>query len=65
MITEKGLFATFSYAGAQSPFKSEHDHGCDNAKISDRDDIYIEQDEKGPEYHTTGFMKGYHNGWIQ
>lgn len=54
---------TLSYSYAQSPYNSGYDHGCDDAKISDTEDRYIEQEEKGPEYHTSAFMKGYHEGF--
>jgi hypothetical protein len=35
-----------------SPYASGYDHGCDDADISDRDNRYINQPEKGPSFHT-------------
>ena len=47
---------------AKSPYDSGYDHGCDDAGISDSSDRYINQDEKGPSYHTSEFMDGYYSG---
>ena len=44
-------------------YDSGRDHGCDDAKISDPDDRYINQPEKGPSFHTGAFMDGYHAGF--
>lgn len=38
------------YAGGKSPYESGYDHGCDDADISDSDDRYINQPEKGLNY---------------
>ncbi|MDN5868996.1 MAG: FxLYD domain-containing protein [Candidatus Nitrosocosmicus sp.] len=48
---------------ATSPYESGYDHGCDDAKISDPSDRYINQPEKGPAYHTSEFMDGYYSGY--
>jgi len=49
---------------SQTPtFTSGYDHGCDDAKISDVGDRYINQPEKGPSYHTEEFMQGYDDGY--
>lgn len=48
----------------KSPYDSGFDHGCDDAKISNPADRYINQYEKGPAYHTTAFMNGYDRGFI-
>ena len=45
-----------------SPYDSGYDHGCDDASISDPSSKYINQDEKGPSYHTGEFMSGYYAG---
>jgi hypothetical protein len=37
--------------------------GCDDADISDPDDRYINQPEKGPSFHTNEFMRGYNDGY--
>jgi hypothetical protein len=49
-------------AGGKSPYESGYDHGCDDADISDPDDRYINQPEKGPSFHTDQFMAGYSEG---
>ncbi len=51
------------FTNAQTPYESGYDHGCDDAKISDPNKRYIEQDEKGSAFHTSEFMKGYYNGF--
>jgi len=45
-----------------SPYQSGHDHGCDDASISEKSERYIEQPEKGPDFHTKEFMAGYYDG---
>jgi hypothetical protein len=52
-----------AYAGEKSPYDSGYDHGCDDAKISDPNDRYINQPEKGPSFHTNEFMRGYNDGY--
>jgi hypothetical protein len=52
-----------SKAYAQSPYSSGYDHGCDDAKIANPDDRYINQPGKGPTYHTGSFMNGYYDGF--
>ena len=61
LIFSPHLSSTKSYAS--SPYDSGHDHGCDDAGISDSSDRYINQDEKGPSYHTSEFMDGYYAGF--
>lgn len=51
-----------SYA---DPYDSGYDHGCDDAGIDDPSDYYINQDEKGPSYHTAKFMDGYNDGFAE
>lgn len=48
---------------SNNAYDSGRDHGCDDAKISDPDDRYINQPEKGPSFHTGAFMDGYHAGF--
>jgi hypothetical protein len=48
---------------SKSPNGSGYDHGCDDADISDPDDRYINQPEKGPSLHTNEFMRGYNTGY--
>src|ERR671924_2057265 len=50
-------------ASSKSPYESGYDHGCDDADISDPDDRYINQPEKGPSFHTDEFMSGYNDGY--
>ena len=53
----------YSNASSKSPYDSGYDHGCDDAKISDPDDRYVNQPEKGPNFHTNEFMRGYNDGY--
>jgi hypothetical protein len=46
-----------------SAYDRGYDHGCDDAKISDPSDRYINQPEKGPSFHTDEFMNGYNDGY--
>jgi hypothetical protein len=55
--------AQFVIATSKSPYESGYDHGCDDADISDPDDRYINQPEKGPDFHTNEFMGGYNDGY--
>jgi hypothetical protein len=48
---------------SQSPYESGYDHGCDDAKINDPNEHYINQPEKGPDFHTDEFMDGYYRGF--
>src|SRR5215211_6341228 len=52
-----------AYAGGKSSYESGYDHGCDDARISDPSDRYINQPEKGPSFHTEAFMRGYNAGF--
>src|SRR5215210_3789877 len=53
----------FALASSKSPYDSGYDHGCDDAGISDSSEQYINQPEKGPNYHTSEFMDGYYTGF--
>ena len=44
-------------------YDSGYNHGCDDAGISDPDDRYINQPEKGPPFHTGTFMRAYNDGF--
>jgi hypothetical protein len=50
-------------ATSKSLYDSGHDHGCNDADISDPYDRYINQPEKGPSFHTDEFMRGYNSGY--
>jgi hypothetical protein len=52
-----------AFASEESPYDSGYDHGCDDARISDPDDRYINQGGKGPNNHTNEFMNGYNDGY--
>ncbi len=56
-------YVNFEYIEAQSPTESGYIHGCDDAKIDERLDRYINQPEKGPSFHTSEFMNGYNSGF--
>ena len=53
----------FANASSNSPYQSGRDHGCDDAGISDVGDRYINEDGKGPSFHTNEFMRGYNAGF--
>ena len=38
-------------------------HGCDDSRITDFSARYINQPEKGPNFHTDEFMRGYDAGY--
>ena len=59
------LTVTTSSSGYASSdaYDSGYDHGCDDAGISDPDDRYINQPERGPAFHTGTFMRGYNDGF--
>jgi len=44
-------------------YNSGYTHGCSDAKISDISERYINQLEKGPNFHTFEFMRGYDDGF--
>ena len=48
---------------SSNPYDSGYEHGCDDAKISDSSDRYINQPDKGPGFHTDAFMQGYYDGY--
>lgn len=48
---------------SSDPYDSGYDHGCDDADISDPDQKYISQPERGPSFHTGTFMQGYYDGY--
>jgi hypothetical protein len=50
---------------SKPPYESGYDHGCDDAKISDPGDRYINQPERGPSFHTDEFMEGYDDGYVE
>ncbi|MGH9979183.1 MAG: hypothetical protein ACRD8Z_25620, partial [Nitrososphaeraceae archaeon] len=50
------------YASSDA-YDSGYGHGCDDAGISDPDDRYINQPEKGPAFLTGTFMRGYNDGF--
>ena len=41
-----------SQPATASPYSAGYDHGCDDAKISNANDKYINQPDKGPSEHT-------------
>ena len=45
-----------------SSYDSGYDHRCDDARIPDSYEKYINQDEKGPSYHTGKFMRSHYAG---
>jgi hypothetical protein len=59
MISVPSILVVYA---SESPYQSGYDHGCDDAGISDPGDRYINQQEKGPSFHTQEFMSGYYDG---
>jgi hypothetical protein len=55
--------SSFSAYASSDAYDSGYDHGCDDARISDPDDRYINQPGKGPSFHTDRFMDGYNDGF--
>ena len=53
----------FANASSNSPYQSGRDHGCDDAGMSDVSDRYINEEGKGPSFHTSEFMRGYNAGF--
>ena len=43
-------------ATSKPPYDLGHDHGCNDADISDPHDRYINQPEKGPSFYTDEFV---------
>jgi hypothetical protein len=46
-------------------YESGYNHGCDDAGIADPSDRYINQPQKGPDFHTNEFMAGYNEGLVE
>jgi hypothetical protein len=51
------------YAYAISGHDSGYNHGCNDAKVADPSQRYINQPEKGPNFHSDAFMQGYKSGF--
>jgi hypothetical protein len=62
-LTTFGL--DFPVQASSNAYESGRDHGCDDARISDPSDRYINQPGKGPSFHTGEFMDGYNAGFNQ
>jgi hypothetical protein len=60
ILTITGSVSVYASSDA---YDSGYDHGCDDAGISDPDDRYYNQPEKGPSFHTDAFNKGYDDGF--
>jgi hypothetical protein len=48
---------------ALSPYESGFAHGCDDSRITDFSARYINQPEKGPNFHTDELIRGYDAGY--
>jgi hypothetical protein len=51
------------YAYAISGYDSGYNHGCDDAKVGDLSERYINQLGKGANFHSDTFMQGYKSGF--
>lgn len=56
-------FNQLGHASSNDPYDSGYTHGCDDARVADPSDRYINQPEKGPSFHTKAFMDGYYVGY--
>jgi hypothetical protein len=59
-LTVTSILMTYA---SNDPYDSGYDHGCDDAKILDPSDRYLNQPEKGPSFNTDTFMHGYYDGY--
>jgi Bacterial Ig domain len=50
------------YVCAISGYDSGYNHGCNDAKVADSSQRYINQSGKGPNFHSNAFMQGYESG---
>jgi hypothetical protein len=63
-VLSLSIFAYNSPVQASSgAYDSGREHGCDDARISNPSDRYINQPERGPSFHTSAFMDGYNAGF--
>jgi hypothetical protein len=60
-ITVAILGLGITQAQAKGAYESGYDHGCDDSDKS-YSDRYINEDGKGPSFHTDDFMRGYNAG---
>lgn len=63
IVASLSTFSNPLFVKSTTPYDSGYNHGCDDARISDPSDRYINQREKGPSYHTEEFMDGYYQGF--
>jgi hypothetical protein len=49
----------------QNRFQSGYDHGCSDGLKPIYHQRYLNQPQKGPEFHTVDFMKGYMQGFAE
>lgn len=66
MMTMIATTPTSAFAkneGGPKAYDSGFNHGCSDAHIYVASDRYINQDEKGPAYHSQDFMDGYYAGF--
>jgi hypothetical protein len=57
------LIPLVQYTYAISGYDSGYNHGCDDAKVADPSERYINQPEKGPNFQSDAFMQGYKSGF--
>ena len=60
MLTVQSQLGQPIYAAAHT---SGYKHGCSDAQISDPSERYINQPEKGPDFHTDAFNQAYNEGF--
>lgn len=65
LVLSYPAYIQFEFASAQNRFQSGYDHGCSDGQIPIYHKRYLNQPQKGPEFHTTDFMKGYTQGFAE
>jgi hypothetical protein len=67
MIAINFSIVPFSSAGSATTevYDNGYDHGCDDARIMNPSERYINQPGKGPSFHTNEFMDGYYTGFYE
>jgi hypothetical protein len=63
MILLHSTMLTAQAKSSISPYQSGYDHGCEDAKITNMPLRYINQPERGREFHTHEFNNGYDAGF--
>jgi hypothetical protein len=63
LLTGLIIASVSSIYASTDPYASGYDHGCNDARILNPSDRYINQPEQGPSFHAVTFMQGYYDGF--